>query len=220
MRVTSPPPEATGLSSAISLLGRSIDVMINANERLQIESLMPDDVAIDVPMGDIGTSDFTRIPEAVELGRRAADGMRAELGRYSVPEAEYAAWVASLSRTQAPETALAEVYRPPLPGYGPRGGDIGADGVFWTPLSSGHLASFDRRKCKVTNGPGATGKHCPEGWTLHRFPGPQMPDVKDPGSAETSYYVWVDWFGILGLGKNVPIAMGNGSDSILPTSST
>ena len=113
-------------------------------------------------------------------------------------------------------TALTEVYEPPLPGYGPRGGDIGADGVFWTPLSSGHLASFDRRKCAVTNGPKATGKHCPEGWTLHRFPGPQMPDVKDPGSAETSYYVWVDWFGILGLGKNVPIAMGNGSDSILP----
>ena len=27
---------------------------------------------------------------------------------------------------------------------------------------------FDRRKCKVLNGPTATGKHCPEGWTLHR----------------------------------------------------
>jgi hypothetical protein len=113
-------------------------------------------------------------------------------------------------------TALTEVYEPPLPGYGPRGGDIGADGVFWLSLSSGHLASFDRRKCKVTNGPTATGKHCPEGWTLHQFPGPQLRDVKDPGSAETSYYVWVDWFGILGLGKNIPIAMGNGSDSIMP----
>ena len=113
-------------------------------------------------------------------------------------------------------TALTEVYEPPLPGYGPRGGDIGADGVFWTSLSSGHLASFDRRKCKVTNGPSATGKHCPEGWTLHRFPGPQLRDVKDPGSAETSYYVWVDHFNVLGLGANVPIAMGNGSDSIMP----
>lgn len=113
-------------------------------------------------------------------------------------------------------TALTEVYEPPMPGYGPRGGDIGSDGVFWLSLSSGHLASFDRRKCKVTNGPTATGGHCREGWTLHRFPGPQMPDVKEPGSAETSYYVWVDWFGVLGLGKNVPIAMGNGSDSILP----
>lgn len=40
--------------------------------------------------------------------------------------------------------------------------------------------------------------------------------MKDPGSAETSYYVWVDWFNVLGLGRNVPIAMGNGSDSIIP----
>jgi hypothetical protein len=113
-------------------------------------------------------------------------------------------------------TALTEVYEPPLPGYGPRGGDIDANGVFWVALASGHLGELDRRKCRVTNGPTATGKHCPEGWTLHLFPGPQLRDVKDPGSAETSYYVWVDYFGILGLGKNIPIAMGNGSDSIMP----
>ena len=113
-------------------------------------------------------------------------------------------------------TALTEVYEPPLPGYGPRGGDVDGNGVYWVALSSGHLGQFDRRKCKVTNGPDATGKHCPEGWTFHRFPGPQLPDVRDEGSAETSYYVWVDQFNVLGLGENVPIAMGNGSDSILP----
>ena len=107
--MSSPPAEAEGLSSAISLIGRSIDVMINANERLQIESLTANDVAIDVPMGDIGSSDFTRIPEAVELGRRAADGVRDQLSRYSVSEAEYSDWIASLGRTQAPETQLAEV---------------------------------------------------------------------------------------------------------------
>jgi NTE family protein len=83
--------------------------MMGANERAAIASLTPRDVGIDVPMGDIGTSDFTRIPEAVELGRRAADGMREQLGRYSVPEAEYRAWVESLSRFHAPETELAEV---------------------------------------------------------------------------------------------------------------
>jgi NTE family protein len=107
--MSSPPAEASGLTSALSLVGRSIDVMIGANERLQIASLTPRDVAIDVPMGDIGTSSFTRIPEAVELGRRRADELREQLGRYSVPEAEYLAWLDSLSRTQAPETELAEV---------------------------------------------------------------------------------------------------------------
>ena len=113
-------------------------------------------------------------------------------------------------------TALTEVYEPPLPGYGPRGGDIDANGVYWVALSSGHLGEFDRRKCKVLNGPTATGKHCPEGWTLHPLPGPQLRDVKDAGSAEASYYVWVDRFNVLGLGAGVPIAMGNGSDSIMP----
>jgi NTE family protein len=107
--MSSPPAEADRLTSAISLIGRSVDVMIGANERLAIESLTPTDVAIDVPMGDIGTSDFTRIPEAVELGRRAARAMSEELRRFAVPEAEYVAWLEGLSRTQAPETALAEV---------------------------------------------------------------------------------------------------------------
>ena len=74
------------------------------------------------------------------------------------------------------ETALAEIYEPPAPGYGPRGFDIDRNGVAWVPLSSGHMASFDRRKCKgPLNGPAAaTGRHCPEGWTLYDFPGPKM----------------------------------------------
>ena len=115
-----------------------------------------------------------------------------------------------------PETALTEVFEPPLPGYGPRGGDIDRNGVFWASLSSGHLASFDRRKCKgPLNGPNATGKHCPEGWTLYPFPGPQMAGVTEPGSAEASYYTWVDQFDTFGLGKNVPIATGNANESLL-----
>ena len=114
------------------------------------------------------------------------------------------------------ETALAEVYEPPFPGYGPRGGDIDRNGVFWASLASGHLASFDRRKCKgPLNGPTATGKHCPEGWTLYPFPGPQFRDVTEPGSAEASYYTWVDQFDTFGLGKNVPIATGNANESLL-----
>jgi hypothetical protein len=114
-------------------------------------------------------------------------------------------------------TALTEIYEPPFPAYGARGGDIDRNGVFWVSLSSGHLGSFDRRKCKgPLNGPAsATGKHCPEGWTLHVLPGPQFKDVTDPGSAESSYYTWVDQFNISGLGRNVPIATGNLNDSLI-----
>ena len=59
------------------------------------------------------------------------------------------------------------------------------------------------------------GKHCPEGWTLHPFPGPQFRDVAENGSAEASYYTWVDQFDTFGLGKNVPIATGNLNDSLM-----
>jgi hypothetical protein len=114
-----------------------------------------------------------------------------------------------------PETAIAEMYEPPMPGYSPRGADVDRNGVMWSALASGHLASFDRRKCKTLRGPTATGPHCPEGWTLYPEPLPQMQGVTDAGSAEASYYTWVDQFDTFGLGKNVPIDTGNASEGLL-----
>ena len=122
-----------------------------------------------------------------------------------------------------PETTLAEVYEPPLDdakapvhGYSPRGMDVDRDGVVWMPLASGHMASFDRRKCTgPLNGPTATGRHCPEGWTLYPEPLPQIGGVSASGSAESSYYTWVDQFDTLGLGRNTPIDTGNESEALL-----
>lgn len=124
-----------------------------------------------------------------------------------------------------PSTCLAEVYEPPFDdpavppsgwGHGPRGVDIDRNGLIWTALGgSGHIASFDRTKCKVLNGPDALGKHCAEGWTLYRTPGPQMKNVAAAGNADFHYYLWVDQFDTLGLGKNVPIANGTSSDSLI-----
>jgi hypothetical protein len=132
--------------------------------------------------------------------------------------APYPSYVVRVAPGDDPtHTAITEIYEPPLPGYGARGGDIDRNGVFWASYASGHLGSFDRRKCKgPLNGPqAASGRHCPEGWTFYRFPGPQFRNVSDDGSAEASYYVWVDQFNILGLGENVPIATGNTSDAYL-----
>ena len=122
-----------------------------------------------------------------------------------------------------PVTALTELYElpwgnpeAPVQGYSPRGMDIDRNGVVWTPLASGHMASFDRRKCTgPLNGPTATGQHCPEGWTLYPEPLPQLKGLEDSGSAEASYYTWVDQFDTLGLGRNVPINTGNSSEGLL-----
>jgi len=124
-----------------------------------------------------------------------------------------------------PETCKTELYEPPFQnakvdpsrwGFTPRGIDVDRHGVLWTALSgSGHLASFDRRKCRVLNGPEATGQHCPEGWTLYQSPGPKIKGVKIAANADFHYYNWVDQFNTLGLGENVPIANGTGSDALL-----
>ena len=84
----------------------------------------------------------------------------------------------------------------------------------WVSLGSGHLGSFDRRKCKgPLNGPTATGDQCPEGWTFYPLPGPSFANL--PGSSvESSYYTWVDQHDTLGLGANVPIATGNLFDGV------
>jgi len=111
-------------------------------------------------------------------------------------------------------TALTEIYEPPVPGFGPRGGDVDGKGVYWVSLASGHLASFDRRKCRSTAKPSATGEQCTEGWTFFQLPGPQLKDVSEPGSAEASYYAWIDRFDVFGLGRDVPIATGNLNSAI------
>jgi len=116
------------------------------------------------------------------------------------------------------ETAIAEYYEPPanLGAFSPRGMDIDRNGVVWAALASGHLASFDRRKCKAPlSGPKATGQHCPEGWAMFTEPLPQMKGYSEPGSSEASYYTWVDQFDTFGLGRNTPINTGNASEGLL-----
>ncbi|HYD52364.1 MAG TPA: carboxypeptidase-like regulatory domain-containing protein [Gemmatimonadaceae bacterium] len=124
--------------------------------------------------------------------------------------------------TNPPHTALTEIFELPMNagkpvlGFSPRGGDVDRNGVYWAALASGHMASFDRRKCRgPLNGPSATGQHCPEGWSFHAEPLPQLGNVASPGSGEGSYYTWVDQFGALGLGANVPINTGNQSEGLL-----
>jgi hypothetical protein len=114
-----------------------------------------------------------------------------------------------------PATALAEVYNVPMPGFASRGADIDRNGVVWVSLGSGHLGSFDRRKCKAPlNGQKATGDHCPEGWSFHQYPGPGFKGIGE-NSAEASYYTWVDQHNTFGLGDDVPMSTGNLNDGLI-----
>ena len=116
--------------------------------------------------------------------------------------------------SQPPETTIAEVYNIPLPGFASRGADIDRNGVIWSSLGSGHLGEFDRSKCEgPLNGSTATGDHCPEGWTFHRYPGPGFPE-RPEYSVESSYYTWVDQHNTSGLGANTPISTANLYDGL------
>lgn len=94
--LATPPPEVEEISSAFALIERSMDVMLRANERLQIETLTEADVGIGVQMGDIGTEDFLRVADAIELGYAAALDAREALLRHALPEDEYLTWSSSV----------------------------------------------------------------------------------------------------------------------------
>lgn len=107
--LSSPSPVADDLASAVTLAGRALDVMINANQNAQIATLTDRDVSIVVPMGDIGSSAFERIPDAVPLGREAARAQAEKLRRYALPEEAYLAWRTGIDRPGSTKIRLAEV---------------------------------------------------------------------------------------------------------------
>ena len=130
---------------------------------------------------------------------------------------DYPGYVVRVDRgANPPETCITEVYKVPAPGIDPRGIDIDTNGVVWTALAaSSHLASFDRRKCKVTKGGPNTldGTQCPEGWTLYLSDGPRFKGTDIP--SDFHYYNWVDQQDVAGFGKNTPLATGSNSEAIL-----
>jgi NTE family protein len=109
VNLVEPAADPKRLRSATQLLSRTMDVMIEANETLQLQSLRPSDVRIDVEMGSITTADFERIPETIPVGEAATRAMSGALERYAVPEAQYVAWRDSVTTSQRIETRLVGV---------------------------------------------------------------------------------------------------------------
>ena len=129
---------------------------------------------------------------------------------------QFPGYIVRLDRgNNPPETCMTEVYKVPEPGIDPRGIDIDSNGIVWTAFAaSSHLASFDRSKCKVLNGPRAlSGTQCEEGWKLYVTDGPRFKGTDIP--ADFHYYNWVDQHNVAGLGANTPFATGSNSEALL-----
>jgi hypothetical protein len=100
-----------------------------------------------------------------------------------------------------PKTRKFKDYPLALPGRLPHGIDFSTDRIAWFSAGSGHLGRFDPKSEKFTY------------WEL---PGPKYKGAgKETGSTEYPYFLWVDQFDTLGLGKNTVIVTGTTSDSML-----
>jgi hypothetical protein len=100
-----------------------------------------------------------------------------------------------------PKTRKFKDYPLPLPGRLSHGIDFSTDGTVWFSAGSGHLGHLDPK----------TGKF--KYWDL---PGPKFTGTgMETGSTEYPYFLWVDQFDTLGLGKDTVIVTGTTSDSML-----
>jgi NTE family protein len=109
VNLVEPAPTREKLVQAQQLLSRSMDVMFEVNEKAQLATLTERDILIDVPMGDITTSDFDRMPETIPLGEVAARKAADRLAALAVPAPQYAAWRRQVTTSQDVTATLAEV---------------------------------------------------------------------------------------------------------------
>jgi NTE family protein len=109
VNLVEPPPKREKLVQAQQLLSRSMDVMFEVNEKAQLATLTDRDILIDVPMGDITTGDFERLPETIPLGEAAARKLMDRLSTLAVPASQYSAWRTSITTSQTIEARVADV---------------------------------------------------------------------------------------------------------------
>ncbi len=84
------------LGNALAVAGQAMNIAIEANERAQLATLTAKDVSIPVLLKDISSGDFDKVPDAIPIGEAAARSAAGALTRYSLPQAQYAAWRAGL----------------------------------------------------------------------------------------------------------------------------
>ena len=77
------------ISSPVGTLGRAINIVVAVNE---LRSREKADILIMIPTADIGTLDFQKAEEVIPRGVTAPEPKAPLLKRFSVSEAEYAAW--------------------------------------------------------------------------------------------------------------------------------
>jgi len=81
------------LGNIVGVTGQMIAILTEQNVQASLAQIDPHrDVLIKPDLGDIGSGDFDRAAEAIATGVAAARQAAPQLARYSLSEADYAAW--------------------------------------------------------------------------------------------------------------------------------
>jgi NTE family protein len=110
VNLVSPAVDPEKLKAPRQLLGRALELMIEANEQLQLQSLGSRDVRIDVPLGEIGTGDFERTAETIALGIAAARRAAPQLARFAVSPPQYLAWRSRVTEDQGIASTIETIH--------------------------------------------------------------------------------------------------------------
>jgi NTE family protein len=104
---TNAAPKPANLSS-FGVLGKSISVMIAANE---VQSMEAADVLVSVPLAKFDTMDYAQSNDLIKAGYDAAQSKAAVLSRFSVDDATWQQYIAQRTarRRQAPVPKFVEV---------------------------------------------------------------------------------------------------------------
>jgi NTE family protein len=107
--ISTPVSKLEELQNAVGINAQVGTFPVQQQQAAQIERLKKTDVLLQPELGDVGAASFTRMPEAVEAGRKAALAAKDQLARYSVSEEEYARWRAKQRRPPAEMPMIDEV---------------------------------------------------------------------------------------------------------------
>src|SRR5262249_14414980 len=89
VNVGTPLAPAEKLSNPLALLNQMVGALMIDKTDHQIESLGADDILIQPVLGDLGSGDFKRANEAIEIGVAAAEGVLGRLRTLAAPPATW-----------------------------------------------------------------------------------------------------------------------------------
>lgn len=88
------------LGSALAVTKQMLTILINGRAQDQIATLTSDDILIAPNLGDFGSQDFKRLPEAQQLGKEKAQEVSGRLASLSLSTEQYRAYRARLESTR------------------------------------------------------------------------------------------------------------------------